>query len=116
MKLVIKKAAFLPIKICYNENWVVSTSEVAKQLYNTWDTPKQMNWIMNWICPFSKKKRLLEECCKVILISRVRGWDVSLILLPSNINMNNKDIIPLKSSMGNNIPSWFFFPPRKAVN
>lgn len=82
VKLVIKKSGFLPIKICYSENWVVSTSDVAQQLYNAWDAPKQMNWITNWICPLSKE-RLLEECCKVILMNRVRGGvDLALILLP----------------------------------
>lgn len=52
-----------------------------------------MNWITNWICPFSKD-RLLEDHFTVILMNRVRGW-VVLILLPSNVNMNNKDIVPL---------------------
>jgi len=52
-----------------------------------------MNRITNWICPFSRY-RLVEECCKVILMNRVSGW-VFLSLLSLNINMNNEDVVPL---------------------
>lgn len=95
MKLAIKKIKdfFFPLKTCSNENCVISISDVARQLYNAWDAPKQTNWITNWICPFSKD-RIAEEYCKVILMNRVSGW-VGLSLLALNINTNNKDIVPL---------------------
>lgn len=80
MKLDTKKTSFfLPVKICSNENCIVSTSDVTQQLYNAWDAPKQMNCITKWVCP-SFKDRLLEEYCKVILINRVRGWLVLITL------------------------------------
>lgn len=54
MKLAIRSLFDLPVKICYNENWAVPTSDVVWQLYNAWDAPKQMIWITNWICPSSR--------------------------------------------------------------